>query len=98
MAVMHTTEAPAHEPIGPRIADLVRESGLKQAYIARRLNLSRSAVSDRLRGRTRWSADELAPLAHVLHLRLVDLLGDDQEAGLSNNPPTALRKIKGQPR
>ena len=63
-------------PVGDRIADLVRASGVKQAALARRLHLHPVSLSDRLRGRTRWTADELLPLARVLGVHPAELLGD----------------------
>ena len=76
MPTTRTAEAPASTPVGPRIADLTHSSGLKQAYIAQRLGMSRVALNDRLRGRTRWTADELPAIARVLGVHPAELLGD----------------------
>lgn len=66
--------APATPVVGPRIAALVDESGLSQSEVARRLGMNRSAFHDRLRGRTRWSADELPALAAALGKHPAELL------------------------
>lgn len=59
-----------------RIRQAVREAGVTQDAVAKQLHLSRQAVQDRLRGRTRWTTQEAAVLARVLGVRLVDLLDD----------------------
>lgn len=59
-----------------RIRSAVASSGVRQESLASHLHMSRQALQDRLRGRTRWTTQEAAVLARVLGVRLVDLLDD----------------------
>lgn len=68
--------APAVSPIDLLISDLLRDSGMTQAAVARRLGLSRPSVSDRFRGRTRWTTAELPVVAQMLGMSVSDLLED----------------------
>ncbi len=60
-----------------RIAKAIRRSGLRDAHFARSLGLSTPAMSDRMRGRTRWTLTEAALIARMLGVSLDDLVGDD---------------------
>lgn len=66
----------ADDPIQILVRAALVESGLKQTAVAPRLGISRPALSDRLRGRTRFTTAELPAVAAVLGMSLVDLLGD----------------------
>lgn len=62
------------------IAQRIRDEGLTHAAVARVLDISRQAVSDRMRGRTRWHIAEARALAAELGLSLDDLLLGTQGA------------------
>ena len=62
-------------PLSVRVSHLVRATGLTHEAIARRLGLSRPVVTDRLRGRSRWTADELPAVAALLGMSLDELAG-----------------------
>lgn len=66
----------ADDPIQILVRAALVESGLKQTAVAPRLGISRPALSDRLRGRTRFTTAELPAIASMLGMSLVDLLGD----------------------
>lgn len=82
MTTKRTTSAPPPRPsqflIGARVADQLRASGMTQAAIGARLHLSRTAVNDRMTGRTRFTSDELPAIAHMLGMTLAELLGEDR--------------------
>lgn len=64
-------------PLTPRVIEALRESGYKQSYLADRLGMARPTLSDRMRGRTRFTADELPAIAHVLGMTVAELLEED---------------------
>lgn len=66
------------DPIQVRVSSLVDESGMTQDAVGRRLGLSRASVSDRLRGRTRWTTAELPVVAQMLGISMLDLLGESR--------------------
>lgn len=74
MAPTTRTTSLEPDPIQVRVSQLVDDSGMTQHAVARRLGLSRSSVSDRLRGRTRWTTAELPVVAQMLGVSMSDLL------------------------
>lgn len=62
-----------------RIRSAVDSSGIRQESLASRLHMSRQALQDRLRGRTRWTTVEKESLAHVLGMALLELEDDPVE-------------------
>ena len=56
---MTTTTDPRPPTIEQVVADALAATGLSQAQVAYRLGMSRQALSDRLRGRTRWTTTDL---------------------------------------
>lgn len=63
-----------NQTVAERVADAVRASGHTQGHVAEHLGLSRVAVNDRMRGRTRWSVDDVLALADLLDVHLSDLI------------------------
>lgn len=61
------------------IREAVRRSPLTQTEIGSHLGLSQPAISDRLRGRTRWTAEEVRRLARLLDTTVDELLNDPAE-------------------
>lgn len=57
----------------------LRATGLSQDQIGYRLGLSRQAVSDRMRGRTLWTSEELPTVCQLVGLSVGDLY---RKAGL----------------
>lgn len=68
----------ATQTVTAHIAQVVRDSGHTQGHIAQHLGLSRVAVSDRLRGRTRWAVDDVLGLAQLLEVPPADLIEVDE--------------------
>lgn len=66
--------------IDQRVSDAVRAANIPQRELGEALGLSVTAISDRLRGRTRWSASELPLVAHVVGCTVAELL-DEPEPG-----------------
>lgn len=62
-------------PLSPRVTALLRESGITQDVIGQHLGLTRVAVSDRMTGRTRYTAEELPAIASMLSMTLAELVG-----------------------
>lgn len=62
------------------IADALAATGLSHAQIALRLGMSRQAVTDRLRGRTRWTTTDLPPACQLAGITVTDAY---RRAGLS---------------
>lgn len=60
--------------VSERITAAVLDSGHTQGRVARHLGLSRVAVNDRMRGRTRWSVDDVLGLSGLLGVHVADLL------------------------
>lgn len=60
--------------VSEQIANAVRTSGHSQSHIAHHLGLSRVSINDRLRGRTRWSVDDVLALADLLDVHVSDLI------------------------
>jgi len=72
------TPARPAPPLSARAAGNVRAEaarrGLTQADMAGLLGMSRMAVSDRYRGRTPWTLDELSTVAGILRLDVCELI------------------------
>ena len=51
-----------------RLKSKVDESGLKNAYIAERLGISRASWYNKLNGKHQFTADEIKDLCAVLHI------------------------------
>lgn len=47
---------------------IIDESGLKRSYIAEAIGMSSVAFANRIHGRIRWKADEVAALCKVLNI------------------------------
>lgn len=62
------------QALADTVGDAVRRAAITQADLATTLGMGRVALCDRLRGRTRWAAVELAQLAAVLGVDIADLL------------------------
>lgn len=58
------------------IAARLAYAGLTRLEVSERLGLYPSAVSDRIRGRSRWQLEELIALAGLLDLDPVDLISE----------------------
>lgn len=56
------------------VAKAVRASRYTDREVARRLGLSQTAMSDRMRGRTRWTLSEAVEIARVLQIPVDDLV------------------------
>lgn len=69
MTVPYTTSTSA------RVSATLRGRRIPAEPLMVELGLSRQAVSDRMVGRTRWSADELPAVARVLGVSLPELAG-----------------------
>lgn len=67
-----TTKPPV---LSARISGTIRARRVPAEPLMRALGVSRSAISDRMVGRTRWSADELPAVARVLGVSLPELAG-----------------------
>ena len=52
----------------------IKDSGYKQYYIAKRMGLSESGLSNKLNGRTQFKLDEVTTLARMLNLSGEELL------------------------
>lgn len=71
-----TPPRPSQSVVGPRVSAALRRSGKTVEDLATELHMSRQALGDRITGRTRYTADELPAIAHVLGLTLAELVGD----------------------
>lgn len=60
------------------VSAAVRASGLTQEAIGRRLGIGRTAVAQRMTGRTPWTLAEAIVLADLLGTPVADLLGTPQ--------------------
>lgn len=67
-------------PIHERVSDLVRESGLDHAAIAKRAGWSERRFSRLLHGQTQFRALDIETLAAVLGKSVVDLYSDRTKA------------------
>lgn len=47
----------------------VEESGLKSAYIAKRLGISRASWYNKIKGKSQFTAGEIKELCDVLHIK-----------------------------
>lgn len=56
------------------ITAAVRDSGYTQQRVADLLGVSRPAVADRMRGRTRWTVEDVARLSRELGLTPDELI------------------------
>lgn len=65
-----------------RITALIREHGETQAAWAARLDMSREAVADRMRGRTPWTLADAITVADVLEVSLDTLVGLSEDLPL----------------
>lgn len=72
MSGMRTT-APNSKAVGSRLADLLYASALLQQDMAAQLGISRTALNDRLKGRARFTAEELPAIASLLGMTLAEL-------------------------
>lgn len=50
------------------LKERVKESGLKSAYIAERLGISRSAWYNKLKGDSKFTTDEVKALCYILRI------------------------------
>lgn len=55
----------------------LRAAGITQEALSPVLGLSRPAISDRMRGRTRWALTEAREIADLLGITLDSLVGDE---------------------
>lgn len=60
--------------IAERVRELMDERGLTQQQVGLALGYSQQAISDRLRGRTRFGVDELNELADLFAVPVQTLL------------------------
>ena len=51
-----------------KLSDLLKESGLKNGYISRRLNISCNSLANKINNRTEFKASELAALRELMNL------------------------------
>lgn len=69
--------------IGERVHTLMWRTGRSQRQLAEILNVDQGSVSNRLRGKTQWSALELLAVATWLDVPVTDLLPDPDFGGTS---------------
>lgn len=71
----------ADEPLRMRVADEVRawlgRRRMSGAQLAREMGKSQTFVARRLDGRQAFDIDDLEQVARILHVRVVDLIGRD---------------------
>lgn len=68
------TNIDTHKEIGARVHDLAFRRDMEQADIADALGIHPSAVSLKVRGKRRWSVEELYALAALFDVPITDLL------------------------
>lgn len=66
---------PCETTTSARVSATLRARRIPAEPLMRALGVSRQAVSDRMVGRTRWSANELPAVARVLGVSLPELAG-----------------------
>jgi transcriptional regulator with XRE-family HTH domain len=71
-------EFPAQDTFAQVVASNIRAEvarrGIEQQQLARALGMSQAAVSDRFRGKTAWTLNDVEAVAHVLRATTSDLL------------------------
>lgn len=68
-----------HRSIRLRLLDIIEERGVNRSELSRRMETSRSYVSNALNGRTRLNVDGCVRVAHALGLRLkVDIVDEEE--------------------
>ncbi|WP_104158096.1 helix-turn-helix domain-containing protein [Mycobacterium avium] len=84
--------------IGERVHTLMWRAGRTQKQLAAILEVGQGSVSDRLRGKTEWSAIDVAVTAAWLGVRPEDLMpevelfpGDGDDDGSGTGAPTRAR-------
>ena len=82
--------------IGAKIRDERSKKNLSQEEIARRLNLSRSSVTNIENGNQKISVLDLYKLAETLNVDITDLLPTKRD--LSHTPKPAIEKIDSDSR
>lgn len=60
-----------------QISTRLRLSGVTHETLAQALGMSRPAISDRMRGRTRWTLLEAIEIARLMGITLDALAGDN---------------------
>lgn len=80
--------------IATRVRGLLAERSLTYEDLGVRMDLSKGAISDRLRGRTKFDVDELHELADFLGVRLEYLLGLSEQRGAPVTP-VAIQAVSG---
>lgn len=73
------------EQIRAKIIDAIKQSGLTQSELARRLGIGQQTVSEYLRGRSMPALDTLANLCALLDLDANDVLCIHEYAEPNNN-------------
>jgi transcriptional regulator with XRE-family HTH domain len=70
----------AEAQVSERVRSLLAERKISDSELARRLNLSQSYFSRRMRGDVAWRTTDLARIAAALHVEVTDLLRTDEPA------------------
>lgn len=78
--------------IGEKVHTLMWRSGRTQVQLAAVLNVDQGSVSNRLRGKTVWSAVELAAVAAWLDVPITDLMPE-----VELDPPDPSDGVAGAP-
>lgn len=68
------TNMDMHREIGARVNDLAFRNDVEQADIAEVLGIHPSAVSLKVRGKRRWSLDELLAVSELFDVPITDLI------------------------
>lgn len=96
-----TNVTPLHEPArdqrrarGHYVKSLLDADGRSARYVAGRIGISNSAMSDRLKGKAPFLADELEEIAAVIHVRPLEFyagyIAAGEEVGTEGlEPPTS---------
>ncbi len=84
------------QKIGERLVELRKKQGLKQADIARILNVSQQVISNIERGETKPDLDQLKALADAYKMSLDQLVGRDFTGGDTDDVESQIIKYVKQ--
>ena len=74
-------------PVRERILQILEDRGMKQAWVARKMNEDFDWVNTRLRGVVQIKADELPYFAQALGVSVCSLLGEHEQLGQRPQEP-----------
>jgi len=57
-----------------KISEYLKEHGIKQNYLARKISMNPNTLSSRLKGETKFSADEISLVCGVLGIQPNDII------------------------